>query len=214
MENLVLLDDSTNQPAVTLKGFCLAAISGSSGASDEDLEPTTKKLFSKMVWKPALELLSLDQKKAMLDDAMPKALTPDIESGLEKSEKLALHFIGQLLERVSIDAVKKPHLQEFYRWMQEQQDQVNADGHFLQTPEEGNLDIDEETAELYEKHVNSEGAEGEALCKIGRNLEDILLGNVDATELLLENELATRLQHEVRGLDECFGKVGKVSLQK
>ena len=212
MADLVMLNESSNQPAVTLKGFCLAAISGSAGASDEDMEPTTKKLFSKMTWKPALELLSLDQKRSMLNGAMPKGLTPEIASGLEKSEKLALHFIGQVLEQVSIDAVKKTHLQDFYRWMQEQQDQVNTYGHFLQTPDEGYLGIDEETAGLYERDVSSEGAEGEALCKIGHNLKDILVGNVDAAELLLENDLSARLQHEVRGLDECFGKIGKVSL--
>ena len=211
MADLVMLDESSNQPAVTLKGFCLAAISGSAGASDEEVEPTTKKLFSKMIWKPALDLLSQDQKQKMLNEAMPKALTPEIASGLEKSEKLALHFIGQALKRVSIDAVRKPHLQDFYRWMQEQQDQVNTYGHFLQTPDEGYLGIDEETARLYEKDVSSDGAEGEALCKLGQNLEEILLGNVDAAEMLLENELTIRLQHEIRGLDECFSKIGKVS---
>ena len=213
MADLVMLNESSNKPVVTLKGFCLAAISGSAGASDEDSEPTTKRLFSKMIWKPALELLSLDQKRRILNEAMPKALTPKIASGLEKSEKLALHFIGHVLEQVSIEAVKKPHLQDFYRWMQEQQDQVNAYGHFLQTPDEGYLGIDEETAESYEVDVSSEGAEGEALCKIGHNLKGILLGNVDAAELLLENELTARLQHEVRGLDECFSKIGKVCLR-
>lgn len=212
MADLVMLDESSNRPAVTVKGFYLAAISGSAGASDEDMEPTTKKLFSKMIWKPALELLSLDQKHRMLNGAMPKALTAEMASRLEKSEKLALHFIGQVLERVSIDAVKKPHLQDLYRWMQEQQDQVNSYGHFLQTPDEGYLRIDEETAELYERDVRSDGAEGEALCQIGRNLEDVLLGKVDAADLLLENELAARLQHEIRGLDECFRKLKEVSL--
>ena len=213
MANLVMLDESSNQPAVTLKGFCLAAISGSAGASEEDIAPTSKKLFSKMTWEPALELLSLDQKRTMLNEAMPKALTPEVVSGLEKSEKLALHFISQAVKQISINAIKKPHLQDFYRWMQEQQDQVNTHGHFLQTPDEGSLRIDEETAGLYERDVNSGDAEGEALCKIGRNLVGILLGNVDAAELLLENDLAARLQHEVRGLDECFGKIGKVSLK-
>ena len=210
MAELVMLDESTNRPAVTAKGFCLAAISGAS-ASEEDMEPTAKKLFSKMVWKPAVDLLSLDQKHSMLNGAMPKALTPEIASGLEKSEKLVLHFIGQALQRVSIDAVKKPHLQELYRWMQEQQDQVNAYGHFLQTPDEGYFGIDEETAKLYEGHVKYDGAEGEALCHIGKNLEDILLGKADAAELLLENELTARLQHEIRGLGELFGKIKEVS---
>ena len=213
MADLVMLDESSNRPAVTLKGFYLAAISGSAGASDEDMEPTTKKLFSKMVWKPALELLSLDQKHRMLNGAMPKALTREIASGLEKSEKLALHFISQVLERVHIDAVKKPYLQDLYRWMQEQQDQVNTYGHFLQTPDEGYLGIDEKTAKLYEGDVSSDGAEGEALCKIGRNIEDILLGKVDAAELLLETELTSRLQHEIRGLDECFGKIKEVNMR-
>ena len=212
MADLVMLDQSSSRPAVTLKGFCLAAISGSAGASDEEIEPTTKKLFSKMVWKPALELLSLDQKHRMLNGAMPKALTREIASGLEKSEKLALHFIGRVLTRVHIDAVKKPHLQDLYRWMQEQQDQVNAYGHFLQTPDEGYLGIDDKTATQYEGIVSSDGAEGEALCKIGQNLEGILLGQVDATELLLENELTSRLQSEIRGIDVCFGKIKEVSL--
>ena len=212
MADLVMLDESSNRPAVTVRGFCLAAISGSAGATEEDTGPTAKKLFSKMLWKPALELLSLDQKHRMLNGAMPKTLTPDIASGLEKSEKLALRFIGQALKGVSIDAVKKPHLQDLYRWMQEQQDQVNIYGHFLQTPDEGNLGIDEETAELYEGHVKSDGAEGEALCQVGKNLEKILLGKVDAAELLLENELTARLQHELRGTDELLGKIKEVSL--
>ena len=213
MADLVMLDESSNRPAVSVKGFRLAAISGSAGASDEDMEPTTRKLFSKMVWKPALELLSLDHKHRMLNGAMPKALTPEIASGLEKSERLALHFIDQVLERVSVDDVQTAHLQDLYSWMQEQKDQAKSYGHFLQTPDEGYLGIDNETAELYKSEINSNGAEGEALCRVGQNLENILLGKVDATELLLENELTARLQHEIRGLDECFEKFKEVSLR-
>ncbi len=213
MADLIMLDESSNRPAVSVKGFRLAAISGSAGASDEDMEPTTKKLFSKMVWKPALDLLSLDQRHSMLNGAMPKALTPEIVSWLEKSERLALHFIAQVLERVSIDAVKKPHLQDLYRWMQEQQDQVETYGHFLQTPDEGYLGIDEETAERYELDIKKDSAEGEALCKVGQHLEDILLEKVDAADSLLDHELTTRLQHEIRGLDECFKKLKEVSLR-
>lgn len=212
MADLIMLSETSNRPAVTVKGFCFAAISGSAGASDEDMEPTTKKLFSKMVWKPALELLSSDQKHRMLNVVMPKALAPEIASGLEKSEQLALHFISQVLERVSIDAVQKTRLQDLYRWMEEQQDQVNTCGRFLHTTNQGYLGIDEETAKLYERDVISDGAEGEAVCQIGQNLDDILLGKTDAAELLLKNELIARLQHEIRGLDECFGKMKEVSL--
>lgn len=213
MADLVMLNEPSNRPAVTVKGFRLAAISGSAGASDEDMEPTTKKLFSKMMWRPALELLPLDQKQRVLNGAMPKALTPEVAKGFEKSEILTLHFIGQALKRVSIDAVKKPYLQDLHRWMQEQQDQVKTYGHFLQTPSEGYLEIDEETAKLYEGDVSSDGAEGEAVCQVGQNLVDILLGKVDTAELLLKNEFTARLQQDIRGLNVCFGKTREVSLK-
>ena len=212
MADLVMLDESSHRPAVTIEGFCLAAISGSAGAADEDTEPTTKKLFSKMVWKPAVELLSLDQKHMILGAATPKASTSEMGSRLEKSDRLAVRFIDRALDRVSIDAVKKPHLQDLYRWMQDQRDQVNTCGRSSHTPDEAFLEIDEETTELYEGDVIRDGAEGEALRKIGQNLEDILLGKVDAAELLRENGLVARLQHEIRGLEECFAKIKKVSL--
>ena len=211
MADLVMLDKSSNRPAVSIKGFCLAKISGSAGASDEDIEPTSKKLFSKMVWKPAVELLSLDHKHRMLNGAMPSALTPEIAGGLEKSEKLAFYFIGQVLERVSVDSVTTPHLQDLYRWMQKQQDQIKSCGQFLHVSDGGNFGIDKETAELYEGDVKLDGAEGEAFCRIGQNLEDIMLGKVDAADLLSENELTARLQHEIRGLDECFSRLREVS---
>ena len=214
MADLVMLDEHSDRPAVTVKGFCCAAISGTSGTADDEIEPMTRKLFSKLVWKPAMELLSSDAKRELIDAAIPGVLTPEAAGNIEKSEILAFFYIRRALERVQISKVLTPHLQELYRWMQKQQSLVDAHTHPLQTLWEDWYGVDDKAAMLLQTEIEEGGAEGEALCQVGRSLEKILLGKVNAEQLLLENGLINRFLGELEGLDECFSKLSKVRLSE
>lgn len=210
MADLVMLDEHSNRPAVTVKGFCCATISGTNGTADDENESTTRNLFCKITWKPSIELLSSDQKRQLIAAAVPGIMTPESAGTIEKSELLAFFYIRHTLERVPIGKVPNLHLQELYRWMQEQQTLVDTHAHPSQALREDWYDVDDQTATLLQADVLAGGAEGEALCQIGRSLEQIVLGKVDAAQLLHENGLMDRFLGELEGLNGCFSKLSEV----
>ena len=212
MADLVMLDEHLSRPAVTVKGFCCAAVSGTKGTADDEIEPLTKKLFSKLVWRPAIELLSSDETRELIDAAIPGFLAPEAAGRVEKSEMLAFFYIRQALERVPIGMVPTSQLQELYRWMQEQQTLVNMHAHPSQALCEDWYSVDDKAANLLQAELEAGRAEGKVLCRIGRNLEQIVLGKVDAAQLLLGKDLMTSFLGELDGLDRCFSKLREVKL--
>lgn len=212
MADVVMLDECSNKPAVIVNGFCCAAISGTSAADDDQIEPTTRKLFSKLIWKPAIELLSSDRTRQLINATIPRVLTPESAGRVEKSEMLAFFYICRTLKQVPISMVPTPHLQELYRWMQEQRTLVDAHTHPSQALSEDWYGIDDKMARKYQLDVEAGGAEGNALCQIGRNLGQVVLGNVDAAQLLHGKGLIDCFAGEAKGLEGCFSKLSEVKL--
>lgn len=210
MADLVMLDKHSNRPAVTVKGFCCAAISGTNRTADDETELTTQKLFSKIIWKPSVELLSSDQKRELINAAIPGTVKPESAVKIVRLEMLAFFYIRHTLERVPIGKVSNAHLEELYRWMQEQQNLVDKRAHPSQALGEDWYNLNDQTARLLEADIATDSAVGEALCLIGTALERIVIGKADAAQLLLENGLMDRLLGELQGPDGCFSKLSEV----
>ena len=212
MADLVMLDEAAIKPAVIVKGFCCSAIGGSSEDVDEEIQSRGKNLFSKTVWQPAIQMLSSDQKRELLDTkALRATLEPKPTQRVEKSEMLAFFYIRRVLEQVSMSTVTTLHLQEFYGWMQKQQTLWNARESVSQGSEDWSS-IDERRAVEIQREIEADGgANGEALCYIGRNLKRIILGEINAEQLLQEKGLLDRIFRDLEGRQECFHTLKEVN---
>ncbi|KAI9728591.1 MAG: Type I Iterative PKS [Cirrosporium novae-zelandiae] len=210
MADLVMLDEKTMKPSVTVKGFCCAAVSGMGDPTDEASEETAKSFCSKLVWTPALELLSSDQERQLINAAAPGDLSPEMARKIEESELMAFIFIRRAIENVSLDMVPTEPLKALYEWMQEQLALASIHAHPLQAVMEDWQSTDKETEEALEKEVEADGTEGEALCRVGRNLEKVLCGEVDPMQLLADKDLLDGGFVDMKGMKECLTKISEL----
>lgn len=210
MANLVMLDEKTMQPSVTVKGFCCAAVSGMGSSVDEEGQATSNGLCSKLVWTPSLELLSPEQERELIKAAAPGELSPETARKIEVSELMAFIFIRRAINRVSLDMIPTERLRALYAWMQEQVSLTRIHEHPLQAVMEGWDSVDEETAASMEREVETDGAEGEALCQVGRNLELILCGALDPTQLAAPKKLIDGSLSQINGMNQCQTRICEV----
>ncbi|KAI6092718.1 PKS01 highly reducing polyketide synthase [Hypoxylon rubiginosum] len=61
--DIVMLDEQETRPVLSISGFCCAEIAGGSAA---DTGAVSKKICSKLIWKPALDMLSTEELKLLL----------------------------------------------------------------------------------------------------------------------------------------------------
>ena len=210
MGDLVMLDETTMQTSVTVKGFCCAAVSGMSGPPDEAAEIRADNFCSKLVWTPALELLSSDQERQLIDAAASEDLSPEMARKIEKSELMAFIFIRRAVERISLDMIPTEHLKRLYNWMQEQLTLANIHAHPLQAVTEDWHSTSREAEDAIEREVEADGVEGETLCQVGRNLENILCGKVDSLQLLAQKNLLEGGFVDMKGMKESLAKISEV----
>ncbi|KAI1781129.1 putative polyketide synthase [Hypoxylon cercidicola] len=62
--DIVMLDEQETRPVLSISGFCCAEIAGGSAS---DTAAVSKKICSKLVWKPALDMLSTEELKSLLN---------------------------------------------------------------------------------------------------------------------------------------------------
>ena len=67
MSDTVMLDDRVDRPVIEIKGLCSADISGISNVSDDDDKLNSKKICSKLTWKPAIEYLSSEEQETIIN---------------------------------------------------------------------------------------------------------------------------------------------------
>ncbi|MCJ1354257.1 MAG: hypothetical protein MMC33_004244 [Icmadophila ericetorum] len=207
--NITLLDEHLSSPTVTVKGFRCSGISGTGMSSQDNMELSTRKLFSKMVWKPATEFLSSDQACEVIHREFPVSLGAEAAERFEKCEILAFFFIKRALEEVSIDRVPNLQLRDFRVWLQEQHHIVRENPRSLRFTDKDWTNIDWTEAEGFLEELEEGGADSEALCQIGKHLVQILLGQEDAEQVLRKNDILDRWPCELTGLEECFTKLAE-----
>ena len=212
MADLVMLDESLIRPVVTVKGFCCAAISGTGETEDAGLQSNAGKLYSELIWKPAIEFCSPDESRSMISAASPGVMSPESSKLLAQSETLALFYIRRAMEQLPVGLVPTPHLQDLYNWMKEQLTTDDTRTNPLPILKQGRRGVDQNEAEYLQAEVRAGSMEGQALCHIGNSIEQIVLGKVDAAELLREIGLLDPVFAEPRGMDECLRKMSEVCL--
>ena len=185
VSNIHMLDDSLSKQVVAIKGFNCAEVSSSmTDASDEETIMNEKKICSKLVWKPAIELLSAEQQKEVIEAIIPQHTPAETEAAIEKEEMMAFASICHSFEKVSSREVPTMQLRNFYKWME---DQLKKSSHSSSTV------------------AGANGGE------INTTLEQVLRGKADAKQLLKEQSL-DQFYAQLRGMEESRTKLSEVSL--
>ena len=85
MAEVTMLDEGLGSPVVSMKGFCWATLTARSSAEDQEDGPVTRKLFSKLEWKPAgqpLETKISASHFTILEGSYPGPLSQNLANSL------------------------------------------------------------------------------------------------------------------------------------
>ncbi|KAL8696122.1 MAG: hypothetical protein Q9224_002961, partial [Gallowayella concinna] len=123
---IFMFDEEKSHPVVSVSGFTCTEIGGSSSSSADEVD--SKKLTSKLVWKPAVKILSTEEKKRVLQGA---SFDDDLDRRIESDEHAAHRTIHDVLTAVPKAQVARKH-EEWYKWMQLQKQPVVESEHLEQ----------------------------------------------------------------------------------
>ena len=219
MGNITMLDKDLNKPVVVVKKFNCTAISRVDETEEARQESNAGRLYSKQIWKPTLELCSTFEKKFLINAVSPIHSSMESSELVVKSRILVIYYLHKVVKRLRVEKIPTPHLQDLYGWMQAQlisagevetASLLNGSSSFDYEKEFSTLGVPGEKVELLESEVESSSIEGQALCQVGQRLQQILCGETDAEELLRQSGILQRLFVELRGMDRCLQKIGKV----
>lgn len=183
LTDISILDDSVSKSVVSVKGFLCSGISDASGQSDDDASAAVKPITSQVSWRPAIDLLTLEELNALVN-GFP------VDASAEKSavEKSAWASVKKILADVPREQVSAS-LEGFYDWLQSQI--------LSSTPE----------SEYTDKGGNN------AFENIAEKLAGILQGQISASKALSDDiTLFGCLLSEVSGFEEILTKLNEVRL--
>ena len=209
MADLVMFDENLTTPTVTVKGFHCSEVSGAGANATDGMGLARTNIFSKIIWKPAIELLLPNQLQELLDSTTCTVSSAKMTDQLQKCELQAFHHIQRALHETSIDQVLNVELQEFYGWMRDQDKLVQDKAHPLKTEK---ADFPNKSGKKSTNGSQDESLDCQVIDRIGTKITPILHEEIDVKQLVLEDDLLGRWLSELLGLDECWKKVGKVSV--
>lgn len=182
LTDIEILDGGAAKAAVRVKGFRCSDISGASTQSDDGATAAVKPITCQVSWKPAIELLSLEELQTVV-----VGQSEDIAAKAPSSEQSVLTWVKEALTNVPRGQVSTP-FQGYYDWMQN-----HASSSILQS-------------ETMEKSSDS------VFHLIGEKLPGILQGEVIASKMLWnDSTLFGRLLSEIAGFEEILCKLNEVS---
>ncbi|KAI9741637.1 MAG: polyketide synthase [Cirrosporium novae-zelandiae] len=194
--------DLESRPVVKIEGFRCTSIGNS--ASQEDIGE--RKLCFQMLWDNDLLSLSPDGFKSLLGvsgEPAEIAMQADLQ-------RASLYIIEEALGKISNDEFQamKPHHQKLYSWMKMQYDLGKQQKLQYQTSEWLQSNEDERNNLL--KKAEPSCVNGEMLCRIGRNLVEILRGEVEPLQVMLEGRLLYSYYEKALALDRTYKQTAKL----
>ena len=195
----------------------LISLCGISGISQFELDgvelnqdTSNSKLNVKLIRKPNITQLSRAELEHMCRTSEIGAYqTLRYRRELEEVEALALLLFERTLRKVDIETIPNDFHRHFYTWMKKQRASVST--HPLLSEKQlshyAKLGTEVLWARIESTH---ERLDGHLVHRIGQRLEGILLGNDDALELMLQDDLLQRFYANSFGLSEAYDSLRKV----
>lgn len=196
--DIVMLDEQATCPVVQIVGFRCAEVGGASSAEKEEM--AAKKICSKLIWRPAIDVLSLEEQRVVVNRATSIALNNDLKRKIGQAELSALKHIDRVLQVVPKDQVI-PAFQDFYGWMQQQKSLVEANTHPFQEVLSYGAD---RGADSDRRNTKSDG-----LNPIEARIESLLLGKAE-NDLSKDKKVLSDLYLKTEGLKAILAKLTEV----
>lgn len=194
--DIVMLDEQPNRPVVQITGFRCSEVGGASSAVKE--ETAGKKICSKLLWKPAIEVLSSEEQREVINSAIASAGENDLKRKVGSTELLALRHIDEILQAVPKDQVI-PAFQDFYSWMQQQKNLFEAKMHPFQELLGHGFDC-----------ADDRNSKFHGLNRLNSRIEGLLVGKA-ASGSSEDKEVFGNLYLETAGVKVILAKLAEVS---
>lgn len=199
------------EPSIVIKGFrCkeLSALVDSSSKNDEPAFMENKCL--KVSSKPDITLMSSIALKQLMEHAVDGS-APNALDKVVKKNLAAFIFIEWASKAITPDQISKDHLRLFFTWMRSQHQEAPSNNSQSPYILENSAGLSEAEKNNVISEVEALDGEGRTICRIGRNLQDILTSRIEPLELLLEDDLLSQYYQEAAGMSVLNKKLGPVS---
>lgn len=186
---IVVWDTEGTHPQVIIRGLRSMALSAMTTGNVLSESPTNvRKLCLQQSWKEDIDLMTREQAIRVFRRAADafQHVDPII---IEELELAAFVYLQRALKTFTPDQANgfTPHLKLLYGWMQHHQDLALKGVLEHQSLDWLNRDPDYEKQLLL--RVAEQTADGKLLCHLGEHLESMFSGEVEALQLMLEDDL-------------------------
>ena len=187
-----------------IEKFNLTGVGERSSSTEDQLLSALRRVGSKTVWKPAVDLVEPDHVQRICDQDLS---TPEeIAKATPLIARSAAIWIKRTMELMipDVEAQVSGHFTHLYAWLKERfqviQDQKNP--YQLSAGQSQNwltssFEDDEAVLQAYQEFSP---VDAKLLGAVGRNLSDILSGKADAMSIMLEDNMLIQMYTQAYGL--------------
>ncbi|KAJ8071241.1 hypothetical protein OCU04_001576 [Sclerotinia nivalis] len=155
-----------------------------------------QKLCYNIDWKPDIDLLDQAMAREYCRQGVP---IKDLSQFYEDMSLLLTHFSLEVQAKVNSTRLdgSRPHYQRYMQWMNEYTAGLGLPADQLCDLQSPTGPAELEAIELIMNSVENANAEGRMFVEVGRNIVNILNGNIDPLEILFQTDLASKYYQEV-----------------
>lgn len=206
---IVASDEAWEKPMVIIEGCRIISLENmTDGLSTESAATTTslRKLGAHTEWDIDLEQMSLDTAQAFF--APYGAIIPDADVDVVRDLELASFiFCKRVLSRFSEEDSKSfaPHHRIFYEYMRHRYELAEQGKLDCQTVGKNSVDWLNMTKEQEDEvlaRVAEASVDGKLLCQQGFHFEEILRGELEPLQVLMQDSLLTHYYRNALGTDK------------
>ncbi len=189
-------DDDTRLNVIDIAGVVWNSLSAGPDPAAEGPQ-TNQGIASTMYWAPDIRLLAAED---IINLCVAPTSTNDSAERYETFHSLSVYFVEKTLAEITVEDEQrmKSHHTNLLTWMK----QIAA-ANTSSSLSPSHVD------QLVERCIKS-GPEGQMLCRIGRNMEQILKGHKEPLSIMIEDDLLYAFYQD-KSFQRCYDHMAKFS---
>ena len=205
------LEENSGRLVVTIKGLHYVRYPLSLDASFDKDDLLARNIYSNLQWKPALDLLDVDQKLNIMKKVAASIESVRSKDSMVEHRALLGQYVHTALEHVSDSNSVLSRFLPLHQWLRTQR--IVLDQALAPEKPTSYHGFPLETQAFVSRELDNgfRSSQEEALSRLGRNLPSILLGEVDPKQLLTEEDLLDTMLAEAHGMGTCIAQIAEVS---